>query len=57
MLGRSSKNNSGTSGGGWTPKQKAGQDSLNARRHAARSAPVQGREVPEEARRSGRMDD
>jgi hypothetical protein len=55
-LGRSSKNSS-TSDSSWTPKQKSGQDGLNARLRAARSAPVQGREVPEEARRSGRMDD
>ncbi|OIK08211.1 hypothetical protein [Streptomyces monashensis] len=55
-LGRSSKNSS-TSGGGWTPKQKAGQDGLNARLRAARCTPVEGREVPEQTRRSGRMDD
>jgi hypothetical protein len=56
MFGRGSKNSSGASGGSWTPKQKAGQDGLNARLQAARSAPVEGREVPEEARRSGRTD-
>ncbi|MFI1169198.1 hypothetical protein ACH4UM_37965 [Streptomyces sp. NPDC020801] len=57
MLGRSKNTGSSTSGDRWTPKQRTGQDGLNARLQAARTAPVEGREVPEQARRSGRMDD
>ncbi|WP_329020542.1 hypothetical protein [Streptomyces sp. NBC_01601] len=43
-------------GSKWTPEQRTGQAGLNAALNAARQAPVQGKEVPANARRSGRMD-
>ena len=62
-LGRSSKSSDKTTSkgsspsSGWTPEQKSGQAGLNARLSAARSAPAKGRQVPQKARRTGRMDD
>ncbi|MFD0437376.1 hypothetical protein [Streptomyces chartreusis] len=41
----------------WTSEQQQGQQDLNQRLNDARSAPIEGREVPEQARRSGSMDD
>ncbi|MFI0813803.1 hypothetical protein [Streptomyces echinatus] len=41
----------------WTSEQKQGQQSLNQRLSGARQAPVQGKPVPEKAKRKGRMDD
>jgi hypothetical protein len=40
----------------WTSEQQQGQKSLNQRLNNARQAPVQGRPVPEKAKRNGQMD-
>ncbi|WP_432137280.1 hypothetical protein [Streptomyces sp. bgisy154] len=40
----------------WTSEQQKGQQSLNQRLNSARQAPVQGKPVPEKAKRNGQMD-
>lgn len=40
----------------WTSKQQQGQQKLNQRLSDARTAPVQGKPVPEKAKRNGQMD-
>ncbi|MET7490542.1 hypothetical protein [Streptomyces sp. NPDC005538] len=39
----------------WTPKQQQGQNALNKRISDARKAPVQGKPVPDKAKRNGSM--
>ncbi|MEU5066642.1 hypothetical protein AB0G95_21720 [Streptomyces virginiae] len=48
-----SSTTSGSSSGGWTPAQRAGQQRLNDRLTAARRAPRQGREPQGRERLSG----
>ncbi|MER6127485.1 hypothetical protein ABT173_33870 [Streptomyces sp. NPDC001795] len=40
----------------WTSEQQQGQKALNQRLNNARQAPVQGKPVPEKAKRNGQMD-